>query len=86
MTYPEWPDLAKVSPHILSAEKFALHLGTFFVSKYAHISKAFVTIEQLRWARVEVSEGEGKATEHPHAFFRDGDDKRIVKVEVSCTI
>ncbi|KAF4609638.1 hypothetical protein D9613_011949 [Agrocybe pediades] len=33
--------LAKTSPHILSAEKYALQLGTFFVSKYAHIAKAW---------------------------------------------
>ncbi|KJA25137.1 hypothetical protein HYPSUDRAFT_38099 [Hypholoma sublateritium FD-334 SS-4] len=76
--------LAKISPHILNAEKFALHLGTFFVSKYAHISKAFVTVEQLRWTRIQVPDN-GKLVEHPHAFFRDGDDKRIVKVEVDGT-
>ncbi|KAF4614003.1 hypothetical protein D9613_008190 [Agrocybe pediades] len=73
--------LAKTSPHILSAEKFALHLGTFFVSKYAHISKAFVTIEQLRWSRIHV-DGEESAEGHSHSFYRDGNDKRVVKVEV----
>jgi urate oxidase len=36
-----------------------------------------VTIEQLRWARIAV---DGKA--HEHSFLRDGDEKRIVKVEV----
>jgi urate oxidase len=51
------------------------------VSKYAHIFKAFVTVEQLRWSRVQVA-GEGSSAEHSHAFYRDGDDKRIVKVEV----
>lgn len=75
-------DLAKISPHILNAEKFALHLASFFVSKYAHISKAFVEIEQLRWTRVHVA-GEESPEGHPHSFYRDGDDKRIVKVEVS---
>ena len=74
-------DLVKVSPHILNPEKFALHLGTFFVSKYAHIHKAFVAIEQLRWARIPVEAGK----EHPHAFYRDGDDKRVVKVEVNAS-
>ena len=74
-------DLAKVSPHILNPEKFALHLATFFVSKYAHIHKAFVAIEQLRWARIPVDSGK----EHPHAFYRDGDDKRVVKVEVDAS-
>ncbi|KJA15363.1 hypothetical protein HYPSUDRAFT_1068639, partial [Hypholoma sublateritium FD-334 SS-4] len=74
-------DVAKISPHILNAEKFALHLGTFFVSKYAHISKAFVTVEQLRWTRIQIPDN-GKFAEHSHVFFRDGDDKRVVKVEV----
>lgn len=73
--------LAKISPHILNPEKFALHLGTFFVSKYSHVHKAFVTIEQLRWARIPVEAGK----EHPHAFYRDGDDKRVVKVEVDAS-
>ncbi|KAF9526336.1 uricase [Crepidotus variabilis] len=73
--------LAKISPHILSAERFALHLGTFFVSKYSHISKAFITIEQLRWSRIHVSE-EKSPKGHAHSFFRNGDDKRLAKVEV----
>jgi len=71
---------AKTSPHILDPEKFALHLGTFFVSKYPHIHKAFITIEQLRWARISVD-----GTPHPHSFWRDGDDKRITSVEVDAT-
>ncbi|KZP03827.1 uricase [Athelia psychrophila] len=71
---------AKTSPHILDPEKFALHLGTFFVSKYAHVHKAFITVEQLRWARIAVD-----GTPHPHAFWRDGDDKRITSVEVDAT-
>jgi len=73
----EGTDLAKISPHILSAERFGLHLATHLVSKYAHIDKALVTIEQLRWSRITV---DGKP--HGHSFLRDGDDKRIVKVEV----
>lgn len=75
-------DMAKTSPHILHPERFALHLGTFLVSKYAHIHKAFVTIEKLRWQRIAVKEGE-EAKEHPYSFFRDGDDKTITSVEVS---
>ena len=70
-------DLAKISPHILSAERFGLHLATHIVSKYAHIHKVFVTIEQLRWARITV---DGKA--HDHSFLRDGDEKRVVNVQV----
>ncbi|KAI0312236.1 uricase [Amylostereum chailletii] len=72
--------LAKTSPHILSPSRFALHLGTHLVSKYSHISKAVVTVEVLRWARIEPG---GKP--HPHGFWRDGDEKRIVKVEVDQT-
>ena len=74
-------DLAKISPHILNPEKFALHLGTFLVSKYAHLSKAFITVEQLRWSRIEVP-GLSTSGRHPHSFYRDGDDKRFTKVEV----
>ncbi|KAF9048989.1 hypothetical protein BJ165DRAFT_1343782 [Panaeolus papilionaceus] len=82
--------LAKTSPHILSAEKFALHLGTFFVSKYAHIDKAFITIQQLRWSRIHVEgdaavAGHTSDEGHAHSFYRDGDDKRVVKVEVDAT-
>lgn len=69
--------LAKISPHILSAERFGLHLATHLVSKYAHIHKALVTIEQLRWTRIAVG---GKP--HAHSFLRDGDDKRVVNVQV----
>ena len=77
----KFTDFAKISPHILNPEKFALHLATFFVSKYAHISKAFVAVEQLRWSRIHVT-GEESPEGHSHSFYRDGDDKRIVKVEV----
>ncbi|KAJ7795126.1 hypothetical protein B0H14DRAFT_113767 [Mycena olivaceomarginata] len=76
--------IAKISPHVLIPERFALHLGTHLVSKYPHIHKAFVTVEQLRWSRIPVS-GEQGPTEHPHAFIRDGDEKRIVKVEVNAS-
>ncbi|KAF5373387.1 hypothetical protein D9757_009764 [Collybiopsis confluens] len=71
--------LAKVSPHILVPERFALHLGLHIVSKYAHIHKAFVDIEQLRWSRIFVGK-DGKP--HPYSFMRDGDEKRIVKAEI----
>ena len=74
------PDLAKVSDYILVPEYFAVHLGTHVLSKYGHLKKAFVTVEQLRWSRITVS-GEDKP--HPHAFHRDGDDKRVVHAAVS---
>ncbi|KAJ7064554.1 uricase [Mycena amicta] len=72
--------IAKISPHILIPERFALHLGTHIVSKYAHIHKAYVTVEQLRWSRIPI---DGK--EHPHSFIRDGEEKRVVKVEVDAS-
>lgn len=78
-------DLAKVSPHILCAEKFALHIGTFFVSKYAHIHKAHVSIEQLKWSRIRVGNEDGQVEDHSHAFLRDGEEKRMVKVLVDAT-
>ena len=76
------PDLAKVSPHILHPTRFALHLGTHLVSKYAHTHKAFVTVEQLRWARIDAG---ADGAPHTHAFWRDGDEKKIVTVEVDAS-
>jgi urate oxidase len=72
-------DLAKTSPHILSPERFALHVGTHMVSKYAHIRRAIVTLEKLRWSRIAVGANERP---HPHSFVRDGNDKQTVEVEV----
>ncbi|KAF5371000.1 hypothetical protein D9615_010027 [Tricholomella constricta] len=80
--------LAKISPHVLVPEHFALHLGTHFVARYAHIHKAFITVEQLRWTRIPLNNtqsDEGKEKGHTHSFYRDGDDKRIVKVEVDAS-
>ncbi|KAF9496863.1 uricase [Pleurotus eryngii] len=74
--------LAKVSPHVLNPERFALHIGTHILSKYPHIHKAFVTVQQVRWTRIPV---DGTDVGHAHSFFRDGDDKRFVKVEVDAT-
>ncbi len=54
------------------------------MSKYAHIHKAFVVIEQLRWARIPLPKS-GQISDHSHSFYRDGDDKRVVKVEVDAT-
>lgn len=59
-----------------------MHLGTFLVTKYAHIHKSFIKIEQLRWARIPVKAGDKG---HPHAFFRDGDEKRVISVEIDAS-
>ncbi|RDB22970.1 Uricase [Hypsizygus marmoreus] len=52
------------------------------VSRYPHIHKAFITIEQLRWSRIPVTE---EQEGHTHTFSRDGEDKRVVKAEVDAT-
>jgi len=70
--------LAKVSPHILTPERFALHLASHVLAKYPHLHKAAVTIEQLRWSRIPIG-----TQPHRHSFYRDGDDKRFTKVEVN---
>ncbi|KAF8468499.1 uricase [Russula ochroleuca] len=81
--------LAKVSPHVLDPARFGLHLGVHLLSRYAHFTAAFVTVEQLRWARIGTGTGsDGGAggielSEHKHAFWRDGTEKRFVEVEVA---
>ncbi|KZT06105.1 uricase [Laetiporus sulphureus 93-53] len=80
--------LAKTSPHILVPERFAIHLGTHILSKYAHLHKAFVTVEKLRWARIPITkgaEGQEQVKLHPHSFYRDGEDKRVTSVELDAT-
>ncbi|KAJ7257514.1 hypothetical protein B0H12DRAFT_1111019 [Mycena haematopus] len=77
--------IAKTSPRVLIPERSVLHLGTHLVSKYPHIHKALVTVEQLQWSRIHIP-GEQGPQEHPHSFIRDGDhEKRIVKVEVDAS-
>ncbi|EUC64806.1 uricase [Rhizoctonia solani AG-3 Rhs1AP] len=72
--------IAKTSPHVLSPELYGLHLGTHFVTKYPHIHKAFITIEQLKWTRIIV-----EGTPHKHSFVRDGEEKILVDIEVDAT-
>ncbi|KAG1894140.1 uncharacterized protein F5891DRAFT_1063490 [Suillus fuscotomentosus] len=74
--------LAKISPHILSPERFALHLGTHIVSRYAHIHRAFITLERLRWSRIALGANDHP---HPHSFIRDGNDRQTVEVEVDAS-
>jgi urate oxidase len=46
-------DLANVSPHALDPTRFALHLAMHLLARwYGHLSSTFVTVEQLRWARI----------------------------------
>jgi len=72
--------IAKTSPHVLSPELYALHLGTHFVTKYPHIHKAFIGVEQLKWSRIPV---EGAL--HKHSFVRDGEEKIVVNAEIDAT-
>lgn len=65
---------------MLDPARFALHLGTHLLARYEHVSATFVTVEQLRWARISDSSSEAG---HPHAFWRDGAEKRFVEVEVA---
>ncbi|KAI6122338.1 uricase [Pisolithus croceorrhizus] len=70
----------KTSPHILTPEHFALHLGTHILATYAHIHKAHVFIEKLRWSRISVGI-EGQETLHPHSL--PGMDAYTTLTEVS---
>jgi len=65
---------------VLDPARFALHLGAHLLGRYAHTSAAFVTVEQLRWARIGAGSGEAG---QKHAFWRDGAEKRFVEVEVA---
>ena len=67
---------------MLDPARFALHLGSHLLARYAHVSATFVTVEQLRWARINTSSDSSEAG-HPHAFWRDGAEKRFVEVEVA---
>jgi urate oxidase len=83
--------LAKVSPHVLYPARFGLHIAVHLLSRYAHLTTTFVTVEQLRWARIGTGAGSdsdaggrgNKSEGHKHAFWRDGTEKRFVEVEVA---
>ncbi|KAK5458454.1 hypothetical protein LTS15_004536 [Exophiala xenobiotica] len=68
--------MAKQNP-VHPPELFASTLGTHFVQKYKHIHAAHISIIQHRWARMTV---DGKP--HPHSFFRDSNEKRVVQADV----
>lgn len=74
--------IAKISPHVLNPERFALHLGSIYLRRYAHISLVHVEIQRLKWSRIILSE-DGKPTPHPHSFIRDGEEKMSTVVDVS---
>ncbi|KAJ6781141.1 hypothetical protein PWT90_04860 [Aphanocladium album] len=69
--------LAKQNP-VNPPELFAATVGSHFISKYAHIHVANVSIVTKRWVRMEV---DGKP--HPHSFVKEGEEKRNVVARVS---
>jgi len=38
-----------------------------------------ITVEQLKWSRIPIGPN---AEPHKHSFLRDGEEKKIIKVEV----
>ncbi|KIW17181.1 urate oxidase [Exophiala spinifera] len=68
--------LAKQNP-IHPPELFASTLGNHFIQKYKHIHAAHISIVQHRWTRMTI---DGKP--HPHSFFRDGNEKRVVQADI----
>lgn len=65
--------LAKQYP-VNPPELFAAILSNHFVSTYKHIHASHIKIIVHRWTRMEV---DGKP--HPHSFFRDGAETRVVE-------
>jgi urate oxidase len=58
-----------------------LHLAAHLLARYGHLTGAFVTVEQLRWERIGTTAA--AVAGHPHAFWRDGAEKRFVEVELT---
>ena len=69
--------MAKKNP-VTPPELFASTLGTHFVETYQHIHTAHIKIITHRWTRITI---DGKA--HPHSFFRDGEEQRVVEADVT---
>jgi urate oxidase len=65
--------MAKQHP-VNPPELFAAILGQHYIDTYEWMSKAHVWITVHRWTRLEV---DGKP--HPHSFFRDGAETRVVE-------
>ncbi|KAI5291316.1 hypothetical protein KEM54_005402 [Ascosphaera aggregata] len=68
--------LAKLFP-VNPPEVFGSILGSHFIERYSHIHATHVNIALHRWIRMTI---DGKP--HPHSFLRDGEEKRIVNVDV----
>ncbi|KAI0014059.1 uricase [Xylariaceae sp. FL0662B] len=59
-------------------ELYAGILGQHFLDTYAHITAANVKLVVKRWTRMVI---DGK--EHPHSFYRDGEETRNVEARVT---
>jgi len=68
--------MAKQHP-VNPPELFASILGTHFIETYKHIHTAHITVITHRWTRMTI---DGKP--HPHSFFRDGAETRLVECDV----
>jgi len=68
--------MAKQNP-VTPPELFASILGTHFIETYKHIHIAHIKVITHRWTRMTV---DGKP--HPHSFFRDGAETRVVEADV----
>ncbi len=68
--------VAKQNP-VTPPELFASILGTHFIETYKHIHIAHIKVITHRWTRMTI---DGKP--HPHSFFRDGDETRVVEADV----
>lgn len=68
--------MAKQNP-VHPPELFASILGGHFIDTYKHIHSAHIKIVQHRWTRMTI---DGKP--HPHSFYRDGNEKRIVEADI----
>ncbi|KAF7509180.1 hypothetical protein GJ744_008240 [Endocarpon pusillum] len=68
--------VAKQNP-VTPPELFASILGTHFIETYKHIHIAHIKVTIHKWTRMMI---DGKP--HPHSFFRDGDETRIVEADV----
>lgn len=58
-------------------ELYASTLGQHFLDTYPHISSAHIKVVVHRWTRMVI---DGK--EHPHSFFRDGQETRNVEADI----
>jgi urate oxidase len=73
---------AKKSPYVLEPELFVLDIAQLFILRYPHISTVNIDLVQSRWSRLPTSSASTSSEPHPHAFVRDGDDKRTVSAVV----